>query len=188
MSPGKIPSRVTRQCNPSHPTFIHPFSHFNSYATHSFLFFILTTHQLREIQHNIQFNHNQFLRNSWFNEDRLMIHLHAFSHTTTTNRGTTCQAHNGSAHNGSARDVPWRDVPWRDVPWRPRTPPSQISGHMSQTSGHMSQTSGHHRIPSHPTFLHPFSHFNTHANSFIPFFHSYNTSTERNSTQYSIQP
>ena len=163
---------------------------------HSF-FFILTTHQLREIQHNIQFNHNQFLRNSWFNEDRLMIHLHAFSHTTTTNRGTTCQAHNGSAHNGSARDVPWRDVPWR-----PRTTPSQtsghmsqisghmsqISGHMSQISGHMSQTSGHHRIPSHPTFLHPFSHCNTHANSFIPFFHSYNTSTERNSTQYSIQP
>ena len=104
---------------------------------HSF-FFILTTHQLREIQHNIQFNHNQFLRNSWFNEDRLMIHLHVFSHTTTTNRGTTCQAHNGSAHNGSARDVPWRDVPWR-----PRTTPSQTSGHMSQISGHMSQTSGH---------------------------------------------
>ena len=50
-------------------------------------------------------------------------------------------------------------------------------------SGHMSQTNpiASHRIPSHPTFIHPFSHFITHANAFIPFFHSYNTSTERNS-------
>jgi len=32
-----------------------------------------------------------------------------------------------------------------------------------------------------PTFIHPFSHFNQHANSFFPFFHSYNTTNERNS-------
>jgi hypothetical protein len=69
-------------CIPSHPTFIHPFSHFNSYATHSLPFFILTTSQMREIQHNIQFNHNQFLRNSWSNEVRLMIHSNTNSVTS----------------------------------------------------------------------------------------------------------
>jgi len=59
----RIPSRTHREpiashrelianpshpiANSSHPTFIHIFSHFNSYATHSFLFFILTTGELR---------------------------------------------------------------------------------------------------------------------------------------------
>ena len=72
----------SHDCIPSHPTFIHPFSHFNSYATHSLPFFILTTSQMREIQHNIQFNHNQFLRNSWSNEVRLMIHSNTNSVTS----------------------------------------------------------------------------------------------------------
>jgi hypothetical protein len=45
------PSQTHR--TPLHPTFIHTFSHFNSHATHSLPFFILTTFNLREIHHNI---------------------------------------------------------------------------------------------------------------------------------------
>jgi len=99
-----IRSHVTNQSHriPSHPIASHRTQHSSIHSlisshmqTHSFLFFILTTHQLREIHNNIQFNHNQFLRNSSSNEDRLIIHLHVFSHTTydmlrSVTRHTTC--------------------------------------------------------------------------------------------------
>jgi hypothetical protein len=62
----RIPSHpIASHRIPSHPiashripSFTHLISHFISHATHSFLFFILTTSQMREIHQN-----NQFLRN-----------------------------------------------------------------------------------------------------------------------------
>ena len=99
----RIPSHpIASHRIPSHPIASHRTQHSSIHSlisshmqTHSFLFFILTTHQLREIHNNIQFNHNQFLRNSSSNEDRLIIHLHVFSHTTydmlrSVTRHTTC--------------------------------------------------------------------------------------------------
>ena len=55
------------------------------------------------------------------------------------------------------------------------------SGHMSQHNGSPLHTIAHHRTPSHTTFIHPSSHFILIANHSLSFFHSYNTTNERNS-------
>ena len=135
----------TTHCNPSHPTrelrsqgtaFRPEPLLIRSHATHSFLFFILTTQQLREIHHNIHFNHNQFLRNSWWTEARLIIR-------SNTNRGTT-----GERSSQGTTQCLW-------LRFAPNPSFTKQSGHMSQTtrshvtnntvtchkqSGHMSQT------------------------------------------------
>jgi hypothetical protein len=82
LAPNPSSSGHIGELRAKHPTFVHPFSHFNSYATHSSLFFILTTYQMREIQHNIHPRHNQFLRNSWYNEAWPIIHSNTNSVTS----------------------------------------------------------------------------------------------------------
>jgi hypothetical protein len=157
----RIPTHpIASQRIPTHPN-IHP--HILSFqlpCNSFYLFFILTTFHLRDIHHNNQFNHIQILRNSWSNEAKLMIYSNtnlATCHNTRSYVSAQSRGHciKSRGHCGQSRDTALSHV---TIAFSHVTIAfSHVTIAFSHATSH---TIAYHRIPLHPTFIHPSSHSN----------------------------